>query len=237
MKLLISLAVLAAAALAPQMAGAVAIGQTDTFQTGIDNWFAGGLGLGQVPPIPPQVVPTGGPGGAGDAFLEITGLGGFGPGSKITAINGTQWAGNYLAAGVGGIAMDLRNLGGTDLTVRLQLEDPIGGPPADEAVTIFDAVLPAGGDWQHVVFPISASDLFPIVGDPTTLLSQVTFLRIIQNPSVGESAPVAGVLGVDNIAAAVPEPSSLALVASGFVAALMVSRRRRSGVQGRTPGA
>src|SRR3954464_14013122 len=109
------LALLAASALIclgiPATAGAVVVGQIDTFQDGIDNWFAGGLGFGQVPPIPPQVVLTGGPGGAGDAFLQITGLGGNGPGSKITAINGTQWAGDYLAAGVTSIALDLRNLG------------------------------------------------------------------------------------------------------------------------------
>jgi hypothetical protein len=229
MKLLISLAVLAAAALVPRMAGAVVIGQTDTFQTGIDNWFAGGLGFGQVPPIPPQVLPTGGPGGAGDAFLEITGLGGVGPGSKITAINGTQWAGNYLAAGVGGIVMDLQNLGATPLTVRLQLDDSTGGPPADEAVTSVGVTLPVGGGWQHVGFSISAADLTPIIGNPTTLLSQVTFLRIIQNSSPGESAPIAGVLGVDDITATVPEPSSLALITSASLAGLMAFRRRRGG--------
>jgi hypothetical protein len=46
-------------------------------------------------------------------------------------MNATQWAGDYLAAGIDGIAMDLRNLGTTDLTVRLLLEDPMGAPPAN----------------------------------------------------------------------------------------------------------
>src|SRR5689334_5596309 len=103
------LASLAASALVclgiPATAGAVIVGHIDTFQDlTTDDWFAGGLGLGQVPPIPPQVIPTGGPGGAGDAFLQITANGETGlgqhPGSKITAINGKQWAGDYLAAGV-----------------------------------------------------------------------------------------------------------------------------------------
>src|SRR3954447_3958250 len=159
MRLIAFLAMIAAAALSPQTAGAVVLGQTDTFQDlTTDGWFAGGA-LGSVPPIPPQVVASGGPGGAGDAFLKITGGGGFGPGSKITALNNTQWAGNYLSAGVTGIAMDLKNFGGTPLTVRLQLEDPMAAPPANEAVSTFGAVLPVGGDWTRFVFPISAADL------------------------------------------------------------------------------
>ena len=50
-------------------AHALLIGQVDTFQDlTTDHWFAGGLGPpGQVPPVPPQVVATGGPAGAGCA--------------------------------------------------------------------------------------------------------------------------------------------------------------------------
>jgi hypothetical protein len=115
--LLIAVATLAALTLAPQMAGAVAIGQVDRFQDlTTDGWFAGGLGTGQVPPVPPEVNGSGGPGGAGDAFLQITAQGGTGPGSRLTAINATQWTGNYLAAGVGSIGLDVRNLGSIDLT-------------------------------------------------------------------------------------------------------------------------
>ena len=229
MKLLASLAVIAAVALSSQNAGAVAIGQIDTFQDQTsDGWFSGGGPIG----VPRSLVPvltTGGPGGAGDAFLEITGLGGQGPRSRITANNDAQWTGNYLAAGVTGIAMDLRNLGNTELTVRLLLENPMGGPPEDEAVTSFRAVLPVGGGWTHAVFPIAPAALTALEGDVTALLSNVTFLRIIQNPLAGDSQPIAGVLGVDNITALVliPEPSSIALLASAALAGLTAWRRRR----------
>src|SRR3954454_19630876 len=62
-----------------RIASAVSIGQIDTFQDGTtDGWFAGGLGMGQVPPVPPQVIANGGPMGTGDQYLQITGLGGPG---------------------------------------------------------------------------------------------------------------------------------------------------------------
>ena len=123
--------------------------------------------------------------------------------------------------------MDLKNIGLTELTVRLQLEDPMGAAPADEAVTSFGAVLPVGGGWAHFVFPILPADLTVLAGDAATLLSQVTFLQIIQNPKPGDLSPVAGVLGVDNIRA-IPEPSSLALITSAALAGFMAYRRRRS---------
>ncbi|MGD9618041.1 MAG: PEP-CTERM sorting domain-containing protein [Alphaproteobacteria bacterium] len=233
MKLLASIVVIAAVALAPQTAGAVAIGQIDTFEDGTtEGWFAGGGPFGAMPPNPPQVVDTGGPGGAGDAFLQITAVGGSGgpapqPGSRLSANNTLQWAGDYLTAGVTGIAMDLRNLGTSDLTIRLLFEDPIPGPPVNVAVTS-GALLPAGGDWTRVVFPVSAADLTALSGDPTVLLSQVTFVRIVHSPTPGLPIPqVSGVLGVDNISA-IPEPSSLALVASAALAGLTAYRRRRS---------
>jgi hypothetical protein len=231
MKLLASIVVIAAVVLAPQTSGAVAIGEIDTFQDGTtEGWFAGGGPVGGVPPFPPQNVPDGGPGGVGDAYLQITAVGGDGPGSRLTANNATQWTGDYLAAGVTSIEMDLRNLGTSDLTVRLLFEDPMGGPPVNEAVTSFGALLPAGGDWTHVVFPVSAADLTPLSGDPATLLGQVTFVRIIHSPTPDRPVAVAGVLGVDNITA-IPEPSSLALTASAILAGLMASRRRRSGTR------
>jgi len=126
--------------------------------------------------------------------------------------------------------MDVRNLGTTALTVRLLLEDPMGGPPVDEAVTSFGAVLPAGSEWTHVAFPVSAASLTALSGSTSTLLGQVTLLRIIHSPTTDDAVPVIGVLGVDNItaaAAAIPEPASVLLA----VPALLAFRagRRRSG--------
>src|SRR4051812_39247395 len=124
MKLNAPLMIVAATLSLSQVASGAVIGQIDTFQNGTtDGWFAGGLGMGSVPAIPPQVVANGGPQGTGDRYLQVTGIGGNGPGSKIAAINMTQWAGNYLSPGISGIAMDLKNFGSTDLTIRLLFED------------------------------------------------------------------------------------------------------------------
>ena len=230
--LLTAIALMIAIAIAPATAYGASIGLRDTFQDNTtDNWFAGGLGLGMVPPVPPQVVATGGPNGALDEYLKITATGNAGqPGSRIVAINGTQWAGNYLASGISTIEMDLKNLGTTDLTIRLQFEDPMGGPPVDEAVTTFGAFLPAGSDWTHVAFGISVADLTAILGNPNTALGNTTLLRIIDSPTATDAVTIAGTLGVDNItASAVPEPATMLFTATGLVALAAKYRRRRAG--------
>ena len=88
------------------------LGQIDTFQEGtLQNWDAG-LG-GTEPPFPPEIIPGGGPGGVGDAFMQITALGGRRAlGAKLAVVNrDAQWSGNYLAAGVNAITVSLKNTG------------------------------------------------------------------------------------------------------------------------------
>jgi hypothetical protein len=207
---------------------AVSIGIIDTFSIDEQNWFAGGLGPPPVsfPPVPPNQIPNGGPTGDGDGFLQITATGGSGAGSRLVAMNGAQWAGNYLAAGVKSISMDLQNQSSTDLVIRLLFENPIAGPPTDEGITSFGAVLPANSDWMHFVFPIRPSALEAEIGDMNTLLSNVTLMRIIHSEDPDDADRVTGQLGVDNIRAnAAPEPATIFLMMSGLGAAAL--RRRR----------
>lgn len=211
-------------------AHAVAPGQIDTFSAGVQGWFAGGGPNGQFPPTPPAVVTTGGPGGVGDSFLLLTANGSDGPGGRLVGMNAAQWAGNYTAAGIGAIAMDLRNLGDADLSVRLYFEDPIPGPPANEALTTSTVVLAAGGGWTHAVFAIAPADLTVLQGSATTLLSHTTVLRIFSGDALDFPPDrIAGTLGIDNIQAiaAVPEPSSLALLASGMGVVYLARKLRR----------
>src|SRR5688500_8739332 len=126
------------------VAEAVIVGQVDTFEDGTTmNWVVGGaLGL---PVTPPTNSPSGGPLGADDAFLLLNSTGGDGPGSRLTVLNGSQWSGDYLAAGVTGIRMDVNNLGQTDVFLRLLFEDlpAVPGPHANLAVTENAVHVPA----------------------------------------------------------------------------------------------
>jgi PEP-CTERM motif len=199
--------------------GAAIVGQIDTFQNSTtDNWFSGGLGMGQMPPTPPHVV-SGGKGGPTDLYLVLTAIGGTGPGSKISVINTTQWTGNYLTSGISGIGLDLINLGNTTLDIRLQFEDPMFGPPADIAVSTNPFVLAPGSGWQHALFSTLPSAFTAAEGSVTAALSNTTALRIIHSTVADEATSIVGVLGVDNIQA-VPEPGTFLLFSAGLAALL-----------------
>lgn len=201
--------------------GAVILGQLDSFEDGTTQGWSIGSMPGGVHPAPPANIATGGPAGADDNYLQLTALGGQGPGSRLSVFNRSQWAGDYLAAGISRIQLDVRNLGPEDVVLRLAFFDGAAGPPANAALT--DGVpVPAGGDWQRIEFLTSLPHLTSLLGDTTAAMSNVTELRIFHNPDPIFSGPNLGpppvtvVLAVDNIRA-VPEPGwELALVALSF---------------------
>jgi hypothetical protein len=185
----------AALGLSPVAGGAVAVDQVDDFEDGtVQNWF-----VGAQHPAPPENIPDGGPAGAGDNFMLLTALGGNGPGSRLAVINITQWAGDYLAAGVTDIEVDLWNPSDSDLYVRLLFADPLGAPPANAAITD-PVILPAGSGWTHAAYSIDPADLIPLAGDPGLALSQATEMRIFHSvdPEYPPD-PIAARLAVDNI--------------------------------------
>jgi len=195
-------------------AQAAIVGQIDTFEDGTVQGWVVGIAMDAVHPAPPANIPAGGPAGAGDNYLQLTALGGSGAGSRLSVLNLAQWAGDYTGAGISRIGMDLINLGSSELSIRLFVENPMGGPPTDTAVT--DAfLLPAGSGWQHVIFDVTAAGLDVLSGDVNALLANVTALRIFHGVAAGfPPEVVVGQLGVDNIEAlAVPEPATAALIA------------------------
>lgn len=208
---------LVTAALSTLPAAAVTLGQTDTFSGGVTAGWATGPGS----PNPPVGVASGGPAGDGDGYLRISSNGSGGAGGRLVAFSSGAWAGNYTGAGITGISMDLRNLGATDLSLRLYFEG--AAPPAYSLQAI---PLAAGSGWTAVHFDIQPGALS---GSAGAVLASATDFRIYHHPSAGapQGSPfIAASLGIDNVSA-VPEPGAALLMAFGLAALLAAPALRR----------
>ena len=196
---------------------AVSNGMVDTFENGSTDGWASGIPN----PNPPVNIADGGPSGTGDGYLQITSSGTGGPGGRLVAFSGPQWAGDYIDAGVTAIGMHVNNLGATDLDLRLAFESASGN-----ALSISAIQIAAGSGWTQVLFPVVPSAL----DGPVGVLSSVTQFRLYHNPdAVFRGTPIVAQLGVDNVTA-VPEPETWVMLLAGLatVAAGTHSRRRQS---------
>ena len=194
---------------------AITIGQIDNFQSGtLQNWARGGA-------PPPTSEATGGPAGVGDQFIRIT-SDGSGSNGKMLVLNNFQWTGDL--SGVPSIAVDLNNLGTSELTMRLSFRDT-GGAGGGGFITSDSITLAPGGGWQNMVFDLSDLVSIGTLVPQAAFMTNVMQMRILHAPTpstlLGEE--VAATLGVDNIAA-IPEPAAAFLGSLGVLALL---RRRR----------
>jgi hypothetical protein len=173
-------------------ATAVTVGQTDDFQNGTRLNWAGGAS--------PTNISTGGPLGTGDRWLRMTSTGGFGQGSQMATYNDFQWAGNYITAGVRMIECDMKNLGFTDLHMRLVMFSQ----GFSRYTSVEPIILPAGQDWVRCYFPLREEDLVIVEGDETYAQALATIFRaMFRHNTVPQPTgePIAAVLGIDNIIA------------------------------------
>ncbi len=193
-------------------------GLPDTFEAGSEDGWASGAGN----PSPPVAVPGGGPAGANDGYLLLSASGSPGAGGRLVAFGGPQWAGDYTQAGVTGITLDVKNLGATDLSLRLLFSSALGN-----AYSLTPVLVLAGSDWQPVRFDTRPAAL---AGVGAASLPAVTGLRLYHSPTLGEptAAPfVAARLGLDNVTA-VPEPITGHLLLAGLA---LLAAVRRAGVR------
>ena len=196
----------------------------DDFQDGTtQGWRSGGAN-----PNPPIWEASGGPDGAGDGYLRIESSGLAGAGSNLVAFNTDQWAGDYLQAGVVAVRAELRNLGAADVVIRLLFEGSGGS-----FLTAAAAHLPAGGEWQRVVWPTTS---LPGGADPAQVLAGVTKLRILHAPTADDTDPLAAVLGVDDVTALSGDACHDAGLARGERALCRVYCERLDCDQGAGPG-
>jgi hypothetical protein len=212
-------------------ASAIVVGQLDDFQDGTTQGWVDALG-GAISPVPPVVVADSGPGGAGDFALQLTSTGAvIGAGSKLVVNNvEPRWQGDYLAAGVDGVMIDVRNPGPTDLLLRVAIDGPAVGASGGRWVS--PAVpIPAQSGWQTATFSLAPEDLRPgdfAATDAATTLSNVAVLRLLHATSpawVGDS--IAAQLWIDGVEA-LPEPAAGAALLAGvlFVRRLGAPRLR-----------
>jgi hypothetical protein len=202
---------------------AIVGGQIDNFEDGtLQNWQAGGFSN----PNGPVNVATGGPAGLNDNFMRLTSNGGS-AGGKLVVFNSNQWSGNYNAANVGSLQLQVNNLGNTNLVLRLILENAVAGQSLG---TLTGVSVPAGSGWMNVSFPLNAANLSG--GTLSTVLSNVTNLNLVHAPSFvlarTSSPSIVAQLGVDNIrAVVVPEPGTLAMAAVMSLVTIGFAARRR----------
>lgn len=205
-----------------QTAGAITLGQVDDFQSGDRmNWLNGASAV--------ELIGSGGPSGAGDAYIQVTATGSGGPGSRLVAQNynnpftippiTSQWTGDYLAAGVTAIEFDLINQGPVTLSIRIAFKTDIS--QGSSGYLSLPVILAPGSGWQHFSISLAAANLIAIGGPPTyATFFQNGFqeMRIINEAGATNlnGDPVASQLGIDNIRA-VPEPTVLALATGGLL--------------------
>jgi hypothetical protein len=191
----------------------IVFGQVDDFEDGTTMNWAGGPGQSNIP--------SGGPAGAGDNYLQIVSTGGGGPGSKMGSFNDNQWTGDYTTAGVTSIDADIRNFGTTG---ALHLRLLLFGDGGNFTSTI-PFVVTNDGAWHDAVFPITPADLTAVDGgfDVAATLANITRFLIRHQPGapdgVGGSPSIVGVMGMDNVTA-LPEPGTLGLLLLGGAALL-----------------
>jgi len=216
-------ALLALAPLLALCATAITPNHVDDFQDGtLQNWAGGSV---------PTNIANGGPGGAGDRYLQISASG-----NLLGTYNKVQWAGNYAAAGVKQVQMNLNNFVGQPLSLRITLLTPgcgIGATACTAWATTNATALASGSGWVTASFSIEQANLTRVLGSDSYAASMANIERLLIRhdpgpptaPGPGSGTPVTATLGIDNVVPEPPGPLGLA-AGAGLLGALGWRRHR-----------
>jgi autotransporter-associated beta strand protein len=185
------------------VATAITLNEVDSFQGSADNWNNG------------VVVGSGGPAGDGDSFLELS-SGSMGLKPRLITLNQMQWTGDFVAAGVGSLTMELKNFGSSALPMRVTIRDVAGNSSVPGYSSTNPFMLPADGQWHLAEFSLTAADMTAVNPSGGTLdpfsymLMNVAEFRILSStvPAVVGDVIDAQV-GIDEITALPPPPASI----------------------------
>lgn len=174
---------------------AVSLYRGSNFQDGtLQDWTGG---------ADPNLVTSGGPLGAGDAYLRISSNGGQGPGSHLATHNSnSQYQGNYLATGAAWLLADFRNsIDSAPVEMRVGL---FAAPQLEARFTSSVALpVPNDGQWHRRNFPLSAATMTNVVGNLTfdQVFSDVDLVMIRHDGGGPQSGgePIVATLGIDNV--------------------------------------
>ncbi len=189
---------------------AITLGQLDDFENGgLGDWD------GAFNNVTSNVADAG-PAGAGDNALDIQ------PGSRFVFYNQMQWAGDYIAAGVNRLSLDIQHANEFDLELRIGISKGAFGSlgAGDTYITTYSVIVPNDGQWRHVEFDMEPTDFVPSLGNTMPgpggaagALAGVTQLRILHRPIDGgpddfEFTGVfqPGAVRIDNILAEAASP-------------------------------
>lgn len=168
------------------------------------------------------VVPTGGVGGDGDGFLEVTNTFPSNLGARTTA---AEFTGNLTADGVTGFAFWLKDTDNFD-----DLEIHVGVGSSFLNFWIYTVPFFATGDWtEHVADLSDTANWVQTIGSGTfadaLANSDRLLIRYDLPPFMQDPDNKAGDFAIDRVTV-LPEPSSLALLAAAALLAGGSARRR-----------
>ncbi len=173
---------------------AVTLGQVDDFQNGTTQGWGGSFTFN---------IADAGPNGVGDNALRVN------SNNRVVIINSTQWVGDYTAAGITQVLIDIRHDSAFPLEMRLGIAQGVFGKDGigDTYVSAESISVPGDNAWHSITIPILAADLVPSFAntsdppDAAVALAGLTHLRILHNPDPNDFRGAQGTVEffLDNI--------------------------------------